>query len=555
MTQIHRALLSVHDKSGLLELAAALAKRNVELIATGGTTRYLREHGFTVTPIDALTGFPEILGGRVKTLHPKVFGGLLARRELDSDLQEAQMHGIGLIDLVVVNLYPFRKVVTQSEVTLADALENIDIGGVSLIRAAAKNFTHVAVLTQPSQYQAAMVEFEREGGELTLATRRELASAAFAYTSSYDATINNYLLFAQNIEAHAPNNSPLEGGQGGVALGAEKVANTPLAPLKGGTMEFPTSLVVALEKIQTLRYGENPHQAAGFYRDSLSREAGLANAKQWQGKELSFNNIADADAALNLVRMFEAPCCAIIKHANPCGVGIGASLSQAYHRAKATDPVSAFGGIVGCNREVDAETASAISELFTEVVLAPQYSAEALKIFAQKKNVRVLELPELHMKPRARLEFKKVAGGVLVQEQDFAADNEQNFKCVTQRAPALQEMQALFFGWKIVRWVKSNAIVLCTSEQTLGMGAGQMSRVDAVRLALEKARAAKFSLEGAVLASDAFFPFADGLELAANDGITAVIQPGGALRDAEVIAAANGRKIAMLFTGVRHFRH
>jgi phosphoribosylaminoimidazolecarboxamide formyltransferase/IMP cyclohydrolase len=578
MSLIHRALLSVHNKSGLLELATALAARNVELIATGGTTRYLREHGFRVTPIETLTGFPEIFGGRVKTLHPKIFGGLLARRELDADLQEAQAHGIGLIDLVVVNLYPFREVVTRVEVTLADALENIDIGGVSLIRAAAKNFTHVAVLTQPSQYQAALAEFERESGQLTLETRRRLASAAFAYTSMYDAAINNYLLASY---------SPLEGGQGAVALNAENVANTPLppfkggiisysplevgqggvasnmekagaaknTPLKGGNVELPEAFVVALEKVQALRYGENPHQAAGFYRDSISREAGLAGAKQLQGKELSFNNIADADAALNIVRTFEEPCCAIIKHANPSGVGVGEKLLQAYHRAKATDSVSAFGGIVGCNREVDADTAAAIAELFVEVVLAPKFSAEALKDFNQKKNVRVLELPELRRILPTSFELKKVAGGMLVQEQDFALDDERAFKCVTQRAPSSKEVQALRFGWKVVRWVKSNAIVLCNEHQTLGIGAGQMSRVDSVRLAIEKARAMNLSLNGAVLASDAFFPFADGLELAASAGITAVIQPGGSMRDAEVIAAANERNIAMLFTGVRHFRH
>lgn len=520
MSIIHRALLSVHDKSDLLELATALAARNVELIATGGTTRYLRAHGFRVTPIDTLTGFPEILGGRVKTLHPKIFGGLLARRELESDLQEAQTHGIGIIDLVVVNLYPFREIVTKTDATLADALENIDIGGVALIRAAAKNFTHVAVLTQPHQYVEVVAELEREDGKLSLATLRQLASAAFAYTSTYDAAINNYLL----------------------RLGDD-------------TNALPRSLVVALEQVQSLRYGENPHQRAGFYRDPMSREAGLAGAKQVQGKELSFNNIADADAALNLVRRLNMPSCAIIKHANPCGVGVGENLLQAYQRAKSTDPVSAFGGIVGCNREVDADTARAIAELFTEVVLAPKYSAAALHVFAQKKNVRVLELADCNASPRAGLEYKMVSGGVLVQEQDFAPDDEHTFKCVTQRAASASEKQALLLGWKIVRWVKSNAIVLCNEHQTLGIGVGQMSRVDSVRLALEKARAANFSLAGAVLASDAFFPFADGIELAANVGITAVIQPGGAMRDAEVIAAANQHNVAMLFTGVRHFRH
>lgn len=518
MSPIHRALISVHDKTGLLELAEFLAAWKIEIISTGGTARFLKEQGLAVTPIEQITGFPEILDGRVKTLHPKIFGGLLARRELAMHLEQSQAYDIPLIDLVIVNLYPFREVVAKPEVTLADAIENIDIGGVALIRASAKNFAHVGVITSPAQYADVIAAMEKNNGELSETTRRELAVAAFAHTAQYDAAINAYL-------------------QG----------ETPADKL-------PSALVLAFEKIQDLRYGENPQQRAAFYRDNWSREKGLAGASQLQGKALSFNNIADADAALALVRGFRAPCAVIVKHANPCGVATGATLAEAYEKAKATDPVSAFGGIISFNREVDGKTASAVAELFAEVILAPGFSAEAQQIFAAKKNLRLLafgDFPE----PGTSLEFKKVAGGVLVQDQDTRIDDETLFKVVTQRQPTASEWAALRFGWKVVRHVKSNAIVYCAADRTMGIGAGQMSRVDASLLAIAKAQRAGLSVNNTVLASDAFFPFPDGVEAAAQAGATAVIQPGGSVRDGEIIAAADRYNLAMVFTGIRHFRH
>lgn len=517
MSKIHRALISVHDKTGLHELAKFLAARKIEIISTGGTARFLKERGIAVTPIEQITGFPEILDGRVKTLHPKIFGGLLARREVAAHLEQSQSHGISLIDLVIVNLYPFREVIAKPEVALADAIENIDIGGVALIRAAAKNFAHVGVVTNPAQYAGVMAEVEKTGGELSEATRRELAVAAFAHTAQYDAAINAYL-------------------QGETA--ADKL---------------PASFSIALEKIQDLRYGENPHQRAAFYRDSLSREKGIVSAAQLQGKELSYNNIADADAALAIVRSFREPGAVIIKHANPCGVATGATLVEAYQNAKATDPVSAFGGIISFNREVDGETAAAVAELFAEVILAPAFNVEAQRILASKKNLRLLALSDFQN--WTSIEFKKVAGGVLVQDQDTREDDEKLFKIVTKRQPTAAEWAALRFGWKVVRYVKSNAIVYCAADRTIGIGAGQMSRVDASLLAIEKAQRAGLSVKGTVMASDAFFPFPDGVEAAAQAGATAVIQPGGSVRDADVIAAADRHNLAMVLTGVRHFRH
>jgi len=517
VSKIHRALISVHDKTGLHELAKFLAARKIEIISTGGTARFLKERGIAVTPIEQITGFPEILDGRVKTLHPKIFGGLLARREVAAHLEQSQSHGISLIDLVIVNLYPFREVIAKPEVALADAIENIDIGGVALIRAAAKNFAHVGVVTNPAQYAGVMAEVEKTGGELSEATRRELAVAAFAHTAQYDAAINAYL-------------------QGETA--ADKL---------------PASFSIALEKIQDLRYGENPHQRAAFYRDSLSREKGIVSAAQLQGKELSYNNIADADAALAIVRSFREPGAVIIKHANPCGVATGATLVEAYQNAKATDPVSAFGGIISFNREVDGETAAAVAELFAEVILAPAFNVEAQRILASKKNLRLLALSDFQN--WTSIEFKKVAGGVLVQDQDTREDDEKLFKIVTKRQPTAAEWAALRFGWKVVRYVKSNAIVYCAADRTIGIGAGQMSRVDASLLAIEKAQRAGLSVKGTVMASDAFFPFPDGVEAAAQAGATAVIQPGGSVRDADVIAAADRHNLAMVLTGVRHFRH
>ncbi|MGH7598117.1 MAG: bifunctional phosphoribosylaminoimidazolecarboxamide formyltransferase/IMP cyclohydrolase, partial [bacterium] len=415
MPKIQRALISVHDKVGLQELAAFLAARQIEIISTGGTARFLKEYGIAVTSIEQITGFPEILDGRVKTLHPKIFGGLLARRELLLHREQSGQHDIRMIDLVVVNLYPFREIIAKSGVKLEEAIENIDVGGVALIRAAAKNFSHVAVVTNPAQYNEVIVEMEKNGGELAETTRRNLALAAFAHTAQYDAAIHGFL--------------------------------------QGEVETLPSSLCIGLEKIQDLRYGENPHQRAAFFRDSSSRTQGLAGARQLQGKELSYNNIADADAAVALVRTFSEPCAVIVKHANPCGVAIGSTLGEAYQNAKATDPVSAFGGIVGFNCEVDGETAMAVAELFAEVILAPSYSAEARQIFSGKKNLRLLALAGFFQEMAPAFEFKRVTGGVLVQEQDNRDDNEQIFKIVTKRQPTAAEWQALRFGWKVVRHV------------------------------------------------------------------------------------------------------
>jgi len=518
VSPIQRALISVQDKTGLFELAKFLTARKIEMISTGGTARFLKEQNVAVTPIEQITGFAEILDGRVKTLHPKIFGGLLARRELPAHLEQCRLCEIPLIDLIIVNLYPFREVVAKSNVTLADAIENIDIGGVSLIRAAAKNFAHVGVITNPAQYADIMFEMEKTGGELSEATRRELAVAAFAHTARYDAAINAYLQGETSPD------------------------------------KLPPSLTIALEKIQDLRYGENPHQRAAFYRDSLSRGKSLAGTAQLQGKELSYNNIADADAGLMLARSFSEPCAVIVKHANPCGVAVGATLAEAYQRAKATDPVSAFGGIISFNREVDGETAMAVAELFAEVILAPAFSVDAQRIFASKKNLRLLTLADFQESATQR-EFKKVGGGVLVQDQDTRGDDDKLFKVVTKRQPTTEEWAALRFGWKVARYVKSNAIVYCAADRTIGIGAGQMSRVDASLLAIEKARRAGLSIKNTIVASDAFFPFPDGIEAAADAGATAVIQPGGSVRDAEVIAAADRHNLAMVFTGIRHFRH
>jgi phosphoribosylaminoimidazolecarboxamide formyltransferase/IMP cyclohydrolase len=517
MSKIQRALISVYDKTGLPELAKFLAARQIEIISTGGTARFLKESGIAVTPIEQVTGFPEILDGRVKTLHPKIFGGLLAQPELPLHRQQSEQHDIRLIDLVVVNLYPFREVVAKAGVTLEEAIENIDVGGVALIRAAAKNFAHVAVATNPAQYGEMLAELEKNGGALSEVTRRNLALAAFAHTAQYDAAIHGFL--------------------------------------QGEVESLPSSFCIGLEKIQDLRYGENPHQRAAFYRDSLSRTKGIAGASQLQGKELSYNNIADADAALALMRAFSEPCAVIVKHANPCGVATGSTLVEAYQKAKATDAVSAFGGIIACNREVDGETAMAVSELFAEVILAPAFSVEAQRIFSGKKNLRLLAFSDSFREAATNLEFKRVAGGVLVQEQDDREDNEQFFKVVTKRQPTAKEWTALRFGWKVVRHVKSNAIVYCTSDRTIGIGAGQMSRVDASLLAIEKAQRAGLSVQSTAMASDAFFPFPDGVEAAAKAGATAVIQPGGSVRDADVTAAADVYNLAMVFTGIRHFRH
>lgn len=517
---IRRALISVSDKTGLAELGAALAERGVEILSTGGSAETLRQSGIPVTEVSAHTGFPEILDGRVKTLHPRIHGGILARRDLPAHAAALREHDIPPIDLVVVNLYPFRATLARGadEETL---IETIDIGGPGLIRAAAKNHVFVAVLTDPSDYAEFLVVF-RESGGTPLTLRRRLAGRAFARTASYDATIARWFARA-----------------------------TP----------WPAELPLVLEAPQILRYGENPHQQAAFYRTEEDRP-GVGSARQVQGKELSYNNFNDTDAAYECVAEFDEPAVVIVKHANPCGVAVGADLSEAWRKALACDPQSAFGGIVALNRRLDAATAAAIAEIFTEVIIAPEAEEEALAILARRKNLRLLlagSVPD----PRAPgLTFRSVAGGMLVQSRDNRQVDRGDLRVVTKRAPSGDELTDLLFAFRVVKHVRSNAVVFARGGATVGIGAGQMSRVDSVRIAAwkaeEAARAAgrpESPTRGAVLASDAFFPFPDGLEAAIAAGARAVIQPGGSVRDAEVIAAADAAGIAMVFTGIRHFRH
>ena len=520
---VARALLSVSDKTGLVEFARALASRDIRLLSTGGTARAIADAGLPVTDVGAYTGFPEMLDGRVKTLHPKVHGGILARRDLPAHADALAAHGIPTIDLVVVNLYPFRETVAKPGCTLDDAIENIDIGGPAMVRAAAKNWPHVGVVVDPADYAALVAELARTGNTLSDATRFALARKAFAHTAAYDGAIANWL----------------------TARSADGTAEA-----------FPQSFRYAGERVQSLRYGENPHQAAAFYRDEAPAAGTIATFRQRQGKELSYNNLADADAAWECVKSFDATACVIVKHANPCGVALGASTLDAYRRALATDPVSAFGGIIAFNRAVDAATLEAVATQFVEVVVAPAYTDDAIGAIAQKKNVRVLEVP---LPPSgggaAQLDFKRIGGGLLVQTGDTRHVAPAELKVVTRRAPTAAQLADLMFAWRVAKFVKSNAIVYCADGTTLGIGAGQMSRVDSSRIAAIKAGTAKLALAGSVAASDAFFPFRDGLDVVADQGAVAVIQPGGSMRDDEVIAAADERDLAMVFTGVRHFRH
>ncbi|MCC6379781.1 MAG: bifunctional phosphoribosylaminoimidazolecarboxamide formyltransferase/IMP cyclohydrolase [Burkholderiales bacterium] len=518
---VTQALLSVSDKAGLVEFARALAGRGVQLLSTGGTAKAIADAGLAVTDVGTYTGFPEMLDGRVKTLHPKVHGGILARRDLASHAEAIAAHGIPPIDLVVVNLYPFRETVAKPGCTLDDAIENIDIGGPAMVRAAAKNWQHVGVVVDPADYGALAVELARSGNALSDATRFALARKAFAHTAAYDGAIANWLT------ARSPD----------------------------GTAEaFPQSFRYAGERVQALRYGENPHQAAAFYRDEAPVPGSIATFRQRQGKELSYNNIADADAAWECVKSFDSAACVIVKHANPCGVALGASTLEAYRRAFATDPTSAFGGIIAFNRAVDAATLEAVAAQFVEVLVAPGYTDDALALIGQKRNVRVLEIPA-GAAVQPQLDFKRIGGGLLVQTGDARNVAAPELKVVTRRGPDAGELADLMFAWRVAKFVKSNAIVYCRDGATLGVGAGQMSRVDSTRLAASKAASAKLDLARSVAASDAFFPFRDGLDVVADQGATAVIQPGGSVRDDEVIAAADERGIAMVFTGVRHFRH
>ncbi len=520
---VAQALLSVSDKTGLVEFASGLASRGVRLLSTGGTAKALGAAGLAVTDVGSYTGFPEMLDGRVKTLHPKVHGGILARRDLPEHVAALRAHDIPTIDLVVVNLYPFRATVARAGCTLEDAIENIDIGGPSMVRAAAKNWPHVGIVVDPADYSEVLAELAAHGGALSDATRFRLMRKAFAHTAAYDSAIANWLT------ARGPD---------GVAHG------------------WPDSFHVGGEKVQDMRYGENPHQSAAFYRDESPAAGTIATYRQLQGKELSYNNVGDSDAAWECVKSFGVPACVIVKHANPCGVAIAATPLDAYRKALATDPTSAFGGIIAFNRPVDAATVEAVAAQFLEVLIAPAYTDDALALIARKANVRVLEVPLPAGATAANAwDMKRVGGGFLIQSPDDRNVGESELKVVTRLAPTAAQVDDLLFAWRVAKFVKSNAIVYCRDGQTLGVGAGQMSRVDSSRIAAIKAGNAGLVLAGSAVASDAFFPFRDGLDVVVDNGATAVIQPGGSMRDAEVIAAADERGIAMVFTGIRHFRH
>jgi len=520
MGRIRRALISVSDKAGVAELAAALHQAGIELLSTGGTAKLLREAGLPVRDVSSYTGFPEIMDGRIKTLHPRIHGGLLARSGIDDAV--AAEHGIQHIDLLAVNLYPFQAVTAQPDCTYADAVENIDIGGPAMLRAAAKNHDRVTVIVDPLDYGTVLAEIDREGGGVSADTRLRLATKAFAHTAQYDAAVARYL---------------------------DRATRAPSG-------EFPDLLALQFRKRFDLRYGENPHQRAAFYVANDSQGASVGSASQLQGKELSFNNLADADTAFECVRQFDAPACVIVKHANPCGVAVGPGLREAYDRAFRTDPTSAFGGIIAVNRPLDSETARAIVERqFVEVIIAPEVDPEAAAAVASKHNVRVLACGPWGAQRPDELDYKRVSGGLLVQDRDNGIITEADLKVVTQRAPTAAELTDLLFAWKVAKHVKSNAIIYAKGGATVGIGAGQMSRVDSSRIAVWKAKEAGLDLKGSVIASDAMFPFADGLQSAIDAGATACIQPGGSIRDEEVIAAADAAGLAMVFTGHRHFRH
>jgi phosphoribosylaminoimidazolecarboxamide formyltransferase / IMP cyclohydrolase len=515
---IRRALLSVSNKDGLLEFARSLQQRGVAILSTGGTATLLERGGVTVTQVSSHTGFPEIMDGRVKTLHPKIHGGLLGRRDVDDAVM--RQHGIEPIDLLVVNLYPFAATIAKPGCSYEDAIENIDIGGPAMVRAAAKNHDRVAVIVDPVDYAAVLDELTRSEGALSEATRKRLAAKAFAHTASYDSAVAAYL-----------------------------------ARVNEGAGEFPQSLALQFQKRMDLRYGENPHQAAAFYRVPESQGASIGSAKQLQGRTLSYNNIADGDTAFECVRQFADPACVIVKHANPCGVAIASDALAAYDRAYKTDPTSAFGGIIAFNRALTANTARAILDRqFVELIIAPEVDAEALELCKRKENVRVLVTDGL-APGNLRYEYRSVDGGLLVQTRDSGMVGKADLKVVTKRQPSPAELDDLLFAWQVCKYVKSNAIVYAKERMTVGVGAGQMSRVVSSRIAAMKAQDEGLTVAGAVMASDAFFPFRDGLDVAAEFGIEAVIQPGGSMRDNEVIAAADEHGMAMVLTGMRHFRH
>tara|TARA_R110000868_G_scaffold380784_1_gene646946 strand:- start:117718 stop:119307 length:1590 start_codon:yes stop_codon:yes gene_type:complete len=516
---IRRALVSVSDKSGIVAFAKALAALNIEILSTGGTARLLKDENIPVIDVADYTGFPEMMDGRVKTLHPKIHGGLLGRRGVDDAVM--QQHDIGNIDLVVVNLYPFRETIANPDCDLATAIENIDIGGPTMLRSAAKNHASVTVVVDHQDYDAVIAELNDNSGAVTDSTRFELARKTFAHTASYDATVSNYLGCVET------------------------------------TTEFPVTFTEQFAKKQDLRYGENPHQQAAFYVDETINESCIATTEQLQGKALSYNNIADTDAALECVKTFiDIPACVIVKHANPCGVATASTQLEAYEKAYATDRTSAFGGIIAFNTKLEAVTAEKIiANQFVEVIIAPEVEEAALAITAAKKNVRVLRCGHLPYHLRAALDFKRVTGGLLIQDKDIGVIDGNELKIVSKRQPTEQELRDCLFAWKVVKFVKSNAIVYAKDNMTIGIGAGQMSRVISAKIAAMKAADENLTVTGSVMASDAFFPFRDGIDAAAEVGITTIIQPGGSMRDADIIAAADEHNMAMLFTGMRHFRH
>ncbi len=523
LVKVNRALISVSDKSGIVEFATALRDLDVELLSTGGTFRLLQENGLAVTEVADYTGFPEMMDGRVKTLHPKVHGGILARRGQDDAVMAE--HGINAIDMVVVNLYPFEATVAKPDCSVEDAVENIDIGGPTMVRAAAKNHRFVNIVVNASDYAQVLSEMRENDGATSFETRFDLAIKAYEHTAAYDGAIANY--FGRRVP--------------------------------GGSESFPRTFNTQFHKVQEMRYGENPHQGAAFYVEANPTPGGIATARQLQGKALSYNNVADTDAALECVKNFAAPACVIVKHANPCGVAVAANIGEAYDLAFATDPESAFGGIIAFNRELDAATARVIVERqFVEVIIAPAVTEDAVAVVAAKKNLRLLvcgDWEKTDTSAGLSLDYKRVNGGLLVQDRDLGMVKQEDITIVSKVQPTPQQLTDLLFAWKVAKFVKSNAIVYAANGQTIGVGAGQMSRINSARIAAIKAEHAGLEVKGSVMASDAFFPFRDGIDNAGQVGIAAVIQPGGSIRDEEVIAAADEHGMAMVFTGMRHFRH
>ena len=518
MKKIKRVLISVYDKQGIVDFARFLNQQGIEIISTGGTAKLLTENGIQCIPVSNVTNAPEMLDGRVKTLHPKIHGAILAKRDNPNHLAQLKEQGIVPIDMAVINLYPFSDVISKPETTLDVALENIDIGGPTMIRAAAKNFHDVAVVTSPLQYKFIIEEMEKNEGELVAVVRKKLAADAFRLTNLYDGVITNYLSKSEEEQ------------------------------------KYPNNISINFNKIQDLRYGENPHQDAAFYKEVGTTNEGITGIEQLHGKALSFNNIMDLDSVVKMVCSFEEPCSVIVKHSNPCGVAVGENLFSAFEKAFVTDKVSAFGGIFGFNRKLDLKTAEELRKIFIEVVVAPDFAEDALLLLSKKKNLRLLKM-KLNTEIKNELNYKRVAGGMLIQDEDVKTVDELKLEVVTKRQPTDEELKALKFAWRVVKWVKSNAVIFCSADRTIGIGAGQMSRVDSSLFAVDKAKRAGLSLAGTVVASDAFFPFRDGVDAAAKAGAIAIIQPGGSVRDEEVIQAADEQNLAMVLTGVRHFRH